>query len=239
MTYRSRSTRRVADKSKNRLILTLVICAVVGYLAVFWILPNLIAGIGFINNKKDNTPVQDISKNATFAPPVLSIPYEATNSSQIDIHGYATPGSKVNIYVDSNLKSTADVNSDGSFTSQNIDLSLGLNNILGKTVDDKNQESLPSKTIQLTLKTDKPNLDISTPSDGQVVHGGDKKITIQGKTDSGNIVTINGNQIVINADGSFSKDQGLNDGDTTFTIRSTDSASNYTELTRKVTYQSS
>ncbi len=237
MAYRTRSARRLARKSKNSFITTIIISGLLIYFGLFWVLPNLINGIGLVNKVfKPAAKGQDISQNTTFGPPTLNIPYEATNSSQIDIHGYSTPNAKVNIYIDDQLKTTARVDSDGIFTAQNVDLNLGTNNIYGKTVDSQEKESLASKTIRLIYDNEKPALDISQPSDGQVVKG-DKKVTIQGKTNPGVIVTVNGKQIIINSDGNFSSEQSLNDGDNSFTIRSTDKASNFNEVTRKVTFQ--
>jgi hypothetical protein len=238
MAYRNRSTRRIAKKTKSKIYSTIIISLVLLYFGLTWLIPNLIAGVGFLNQKiKPTSQVSSGPINSTLAPPVLNIPYEATNSSQINILGYASSDSKVDIYLNDDLKATIKAGDDGSFTAPNINLSLGLNNIYGKTIDEKNNKSLASKTITLTLDTEKPSLTVSSPDDNKVIQGGDKKVIISGQTEADATVTINGNQIILNSDGNFSSTQSLNDGDNNFTIRSTDSASNYTEITRKVTHQ--
>lgn len=215
---------------------TIIICALLIYATLNWILPNLIGGIGFINGfLKPSQKEKPVSEDVSLAPPVLNIPYEATNTAQIDIKGYASANSKVRIYLDDDQKSEVSVSDDGSFEAKDIDLSLGTNNIYGKTIDDKEKTSLPSKTIRLIFDNEKPPLVVSEPNDGQTVK--DKKIKISGKTDSGAQVFINITQVIVSSDGSFSSDFELNDRDNEITIKAVDKASNFNEVTRKITYQ--
>lgn len=248
MTYRSRrATRRLARKSKNRFLITVIIVIFLIYATLAWILPAFIGSVGFVTNiiKPAQKPVVQTSQNAALAPPILSIPFEATNSSQIDIKGFGTPDSKVRLYIDGELNETTDVGSDGSFTFQNISLNLGINNIYGTTLDDQDKqslrsedlkESLPSKTIRLIFDNQKPPLSINEPEDNKQIQGGDRKIKISGKTESGVKVFINGTQVIVDKDGNFSSEQQLNDGDNIFTIKAIDAASNSAEIQRKVTY---
>lgn len=241
MAYRSRYARRVARKSRANFLVTLIIIVFLGYASLQWILPNLVGGIGFVKGliKPSAKTSQNLTADVTLAPPVLNIPYEATNTAQIDIGGYGNPHSKVSLYLDDDKVDTTQVQDDGTFVVKNVSLKLGTNNIYGKSEGDNNKESFPSKTIQLIFDNEKPSLDISSPSDGQTVQGGDKKITINGKTEPEAQVMINNNRVVLDKDGNFSSTQDLNDGDNNFTIRATDKAGNYTEVARKVTYKSS
>ncbi len=237
MAYYSRSTRRLAKKSRRKLILSIVIILVLGYGAVFWILPTFIGGIGILNGaihpiKKTDTSVAD---NPTLAPPQLSIPYEATNSSTINIKGYST-GAKVEIFLDDQQVQTTDVQSDGSFIASSIDLSLGTNNIYGKSVDDKNQESLASKTIRILYDNTDPKLDISNPSDGASIKS-ERKLNVTGQTDPDAYVFVNGSQAIVQQDGSFTYQISLSDGDNNINIKAQDQASNTTEINRKVNFQ--
>ena len=236
MAYRTRTARRTARKSKYNIFAVFIISILLLYATLTWILPVFVNSLGFVTgvfNKEEK--VTQVSDNPTLAPPVLSIPYEATSSAQIDIGGYATPGSKVKIYVDDELKDTVDVQPDGSFVANNIDLNLGTNNIYGKTIDEKDQESLASKTIKLVYDSEKPSLEVSEPEDGKTVQG-ERKLKVAGKTEPGSQVTVNGNQVIVNSDGNFSTIFNLNDGENSLTIRASDQASNMTEITRKVTF---
>lgn len=242
MAYRyssRRSVKRLARKSRRNFIVTLIIVIILIYSTITWVLPSFVNGIGFITNiiKPSQKTLAPSSQDSAIAPPVLSIPYEATNSAQIDIKGFGTPNSKVKLYIDDESKQTVDVSSDGSFTLQNVSLSLGTNNIYATTVDEQNKESLPSKTIRLIYDNQKPPLSINEPDDNKVVQGGDKKIKVSGKTDAAVKVFINGTQVIIDKDGNFSSDIALNDGANTLSIKAVDVASNETELQRQVVFQ--
>lgn len=237
--YRSRrSIKKLARKSQRNFILTLAVVGILIYSTINWVLPSFIEGVGFIKNiiKPAQKSFSSISENAALAPPVLNIPFEATNSAEIGIKGFGTLNSKVNLYIDDNLKQTVDVLNDGSFLAEKVSLNLGLNNIYGKTLDETGKESLPSKTIQLSFIYDKPNLTINEPEDGKIVQGGDRKIKISGKTDPNVKIFINDNQIVVSQDGNFSTDININEGDNIISVRAVDTASNLTELQRRVNY---
>ncbi|MCL4366897.1 hypothetical protein M1563_01875 [Patescibacteria group bacterium] len=238
-TFKSFTTRRLERKSRNKLIVTAIISAFLLIVAFLWLIPALVGGLSFINTfKPKTTTVQQVADTPTLAPPVLNIPYEATNTATIKISGYAQAFTKVELYVDNDLKTTVDTHGDGSFQSDDISLNLGTNNIYGKTVDDQGNTSLPSKTIPLNFDDQKPTLNIDQPEDNTVMNGGDKRITISGSTDSSKDVTVsaNGIRIIVNSDGHFSSTFTLNDGDNYISITATDSAGNTTTVTRKVTY---
>lgn len=239
MAYQTRSTRRLARKTRYNFIATIVIILVLLYVTFTWVLPFLINGVGFFKNFGHKAaPVQSAAENPTLAPPILSIPFEATNTAQINISGYATADSKVNLYIDDDLKSTEKAGEDGSFTFENVSLSLGTNNISAKTVDDKNSLSLPSKTFTVTYDNQKPDLTVDSPEDNKNIQGGDKKVQVSGKTEAGAEVLVNGSQVVVGSDGSFFTTIDINEGDNTVDIQATDAAGNTTDIQRKVTYHS-
>ncbi len=233
-----RSVKRLARKSKRNFFITLTIIALISYFSLTWILPNFIGGIGFVKNivKPSQKTISQSSENTTLAPPVLNIPYEATNTAQINIKGFGTPNSKIKLYIDDESKQTVDVESDGSFNFENVTLGLGTNNIYAKTLDEQGKESLPSKTIKILYDNEKPSLSINEPEDNKVLQGGDKKVKASGKTDTGVKIFINGSQTIVDKDGNFSADFPLNDGDNTISIKAVDIAGNTTEIQRNVKY---
>lgn len=204
------------------------------YATIQWILPYFISGIGFINSIIKPSKKVITQNSVALAPPVLNIPYEATNTAQINISGFSTPNSKVKIYLDDEPKHEAEVLSDGSFTAENVSLVLGTNNIYGKTLDEGG-ESLPSKIIKVTYDNEKPLLNISEPEDGKKVQG-ERKLKISGKTEPGSRVFINGSQTIVDGDGNFFTEQLLNDGDNNFNIRAEDLATNITDVERSVSF---
>lgn len=241
MSYRSRTHYRANRRSKQNFLVTLIIILLLLFISFNWLLPALVSVMGKIRNisGQNSATISQVSDNPTLAPPVFIIPYQATNSAQIDLKGYATTNSKVQLYLDDELKDTVNVAEDGTFIFKNISLSLGINNIYGKTLDERDTASLASKTIQLIYDNTRPNLQISEPDDGKVITGGDKSVKISGKTDTDVQVTINGAPVIVDQGGNFSSLQSLNEGDNNFTISATNTAGNNTEISRKVTYKSS
>lgn len=237
--YQSRRTaRRLVRKSSRNFVITLILVALLAYSTLFWVLPFFINSLGTVKNivKPSQKTVVQSPNTSPLAPPILNIPYVATNSAQIDIKGYGTPNSKVRLFLDDESKQAAEVAEDGSFTFNNVDLSLGTNNIYGTTVDEEDKESLPSKTIRLIFDNEKPSLNINEPNDGKVIQGGDKKVKVSGKTDSNMNVFVNDTQAIVDKDGNFNIDQSLNDGDNIISIKAVDEAANTTEIQRKVIF---
>ncbi len=234
--YKPRSLRRMENKSKKRLIWSIIISIFLLVIIFNWILPNLIGQLSKLN-KASNKIVS--RQEVELAPPVLNIPYEATNTASIRIKGYSTPHTKVEIYLDDSLTNTQTTDSDGNFLTDPINLSLGTNNIYGKTLDDNHKQSLPSKTIQVAYNNDKPQLEIQEPEDGKEIKGGDKKVTIRGKTNPDNDIRVNGAKVIVNSDGTFFTTINLNDGDNTINIVASNSVGNTTSIDRKVKYSPS
>ncbi|MFA5933081.1 MAG: hypothetical protein WCV81_02300 [Microgenomates group bacterium] len=240
-TNKSFLSRRLERKSKKNFYLTIVICAVLLYILAVWFIPTFIGSLSLLNRFK--TPVkapESIKENASVAPPVLNIPYEATSTATILVHGYSLTNTTIEIYLDGELKSSVSTSEDGSFISNPIDLSLGSNSISGVTIDNNGNKSLSSKPIYIIYSNEKPKLDIQSPTDNTEIKGGDKKITVSGKTNSDKdiTITINGSRAIVDGDGAFSQIIEINEGDNTITIIATDKAGNITQLTRKVKYTS-
>lgn len=238
--YSSFTARRMERKGRQKLIIAIIITLVFGYFLITWFLPMLVGGLSFINTFKPKPKdILQISDQSTLAPPVLNIQYDATNSGTLNVKGYAAPHSKVEIYLDDEVVGTTEADSDGNFTSEPITLFLGTNNIFGKTLDENNTRSLPSKTAKLIYDSEKPKLELSQPQDNQTITGGDKKVTVSGKTDptDTNILTVNGMRVILNSEGNFSQIVDLNDGENNVTVVATDYAGNSTQILRRVTYQ--
>lgn len=234
--YTPRSIRKTQNKARNRIIIGIIIVFVIGYLSITWGLPALIGGLTYITHLNAK-PITKVASNEVIAipPPVLNIPFEATNSASLMINGYTTPDSKVEIYFDDELKTTVDVKSDGSFLTEPLSLVNGTNNIYGKTIVDT-KKSLSSKNIRVYFDNEKPELTITSPADNQEIKGGDKKVRVSGSTDSQNTVSINGSTVIVNGNGEFASDLAINEGDNTITISATNKYGNSTSVERKVKY---
>ncbi|MBI2022267.1 cadherin-like beta sandwich domain-containing protein [Candidatus Daviesbacteria bacterium] len=234
--YRPRSIKRLQRNSTRKLILSLILGFGLLYFIFTWGLPALLDGLSFFNQFKTTTK-KEVINDTVLPPPVLNIPFEATNTATIKISGYTKPNSKVEVYFDDELKETLESDSEGRFQTNFIDLALGTNNIYGITVSEDGGKSLPSKNIKLIYNNEQPKLEILEPSDQQLIKGGDKKVKVSGKTEPNNAVTINGIFTVVNSDGNFSYTVSLNDGDNTITIVSTNEVGNKTEVQKAVKYE--
>lgn len=231
---RPRSLRRIERKSKKNLVRSLFLSGLVLFVFFFWGLPLLITKLSVVNKSKLN-PSGTKKDYVELAPPVLNIPIEATNSGLLKITGYGQPQSEVQIFENNELKATTEVLGDGSFTSS-IELTKGENFIYGKTVNEKGELSLGSKTIRLIFSDEKPLLEIFEPEDNKSVIGGDKKVTVKGKTDPNNSLVVNGNIVIVNFDGNFEISLNISEGDNEISIQVTNSFGNSTRITRKVNY---
>ncbi len=237
--YKPRSIKKLENKTKKRIFFSIVFVIVLGYFFLNWGLPYLIGSLSILNkvNGKHQS-AHSAMDDPAIAPPVLNIPFEATNSAALKVTGYSLPSSKVEIYLDEDLKDTVETDETGYFHSDDISLSEGTNNIYGKSINDDDKRSLASKTIKVEYSSEKPTLDVSSPSDGQQIKGGDKKITVTGKTDSQNSVMVNGQTAIVNNEGNFAHEVQINDGDNTITIEVTNPVGNSTKIERKVNYSS-
>lgn len=239
MAYRYRySARKTRRSGKLPLSITLIVIGVLLYASIFWILPLFVNTVGLITSPFKTTAKSgsNVAEQATLAPPVLNIPFEATNTATMIIRGYAAPGSTVKIYLNDQLVDELKASGDGSFNTSEVVLILGLNSIYGKSVDDKNNESLPSKIIKITYDNEKPNLEVYEPEDNKSVQG-ERKLRVSGKTDPDAEVLVNDSRVIVKADGTFQTEVSLNDGDNAITIKASDKASNTVQLERKVTFQ--
>lgn len=236
--YKPRSIRKKEKKTAVRLIVNFIIAIAIVYFLISWGLPALIGGLSYIQKLKSppKKTAASIVEDTAISPPVLNIPYEATNTATIRIKGYSSADSKVEIYLDDDLKTTVNTQSDGSFQSDDIDLALGTNNIAARTVDEKGNKSLPSKNIKVIYSNEKPSLKINEPQDGQEIKGGDKKVKVSGSTDTDNSVSINGSTVIVNNEGSFSQEININEGDNIIVIVATNRVGNSTTSERRVKY---
>lgn len=201
-----------------------------------WGLPFIVGSLSFLNKNKPSQAVTETKIDEAIAPPVLFIPFESTNSASLPISGYATPLTKVELYVDDELKSLLQTDSEGKFTAESISLNLGTNNIYAVTVNDADKKSLPSKTIKLYYSNEKPSLEVTQPTDGTEIKGGDKKVTVSGKTDPNNSVTVNGSTVIVNSEGNFQTSIGINDGDNVITIIASNNFTNTNQIQKTVKY---
>ncbi len=94
-----------------------------------------------------------------------------------------------------------------------------------------------AKTVSFTVDTIPPTLTLTNPVDGLITNKA--ALVVSGKTDDVTskpvTVTVNGESVTVNSNGSFSKEITLVSGSNTITVVATDKAGKTTTVTRKVT----
>lgn len=120
-------------------------------------------------------------------------------------------------------------------------LNDGTNHIeFGATDNDGNDSVLSS--VDFVISTKAPSLNITSPGEGVITNA--DSITVSGTTFAGmspvfiQSLTVNGEPIQISADGSFTYEYPLTEGENVITILATDSAGNSTQIIRNVTFDS-
>lgn len=234
--YKPRSVKRLEQRNKRNLFLSLVSFMVIGFTFIVWGLPGLINSLSIFNKFKPVSKNEGLTEVLKLAPPVFNIPFEATNSSTINVTGYSSSNIKVEIYLNDSLIDSVTSNSDGSFQVLIGELIQGQNTIYGKTVDESGGKSLASKTIKVLYRSEKPTLEIFEPTDNFELKGGDKKVLVRGQTDPGNSILINNSIVILGSEGKFSFYQNLNDGDNIIIISASNSVGNITVVEKSVKY---
>lgn len=102
---------------------------------------------------------------------------------------------------------------------------------------DHDGNAATQKSVQFTVDTVAPTLNISSPADNLKTN--EDTVTVSGTTNDATsspvTLTINGDPVTVQSNGSFSKVVNLTEGENTITIIATDSAGKSTTIVRHVT----
>lgn len=116
------------------------------------------------------------------------------------------------------------------------------NNTVELTVTDNDGNVSDKATVNFVVATAAPTVDITSPADNLVTNY--PSVTVSGTAAAGSdavtlsSVTVNGTKVTVAADGTFSTEVPINEGDNTITIVATDSLGKNTTVTRHVTLDS-
>lgn len=231
---RSRLTRRMEQKTKKNLALSILGIILVLLLVFKFGLPLLINLSLFLSGSKTNQE-QSESKNSFFiAPPILNPLPLATSSARIAISGVASKDQTISLYINDNLIDETQTEENGSFAFEPT-LKSGENTIKAKTIVE-GKESGFSEPLNIIFKSAPPSLNINSPTDSQSFGADQNMVDVAGTTDSDVKITVNDFWAITDSDGSFSYRLPLQNGENKIKVTATDIAGNNTEKEIKVTY---
>lgn len=192
----------------------------------------------FVDTIRGSSGAEKKTGSDTYIPaPELDPLPEATKSGTLIISGTGQSGLTVVLYKNDVEEDSVGVSDDGTFVFRNIRLKDGNFVFTARQKDAQGNESERSEPVRVTVKSQEPKLELSSPQDDATVYGEDNRtVTISGTTDESNSVTVNGRIVVVGTGGSFSYQYPLSEGDNTLTIQATDAAGNQKTIERKIKY---
>jgi hypothetical protein len=231
---RSRLTRKNQDQiTKKTVFLGFLTMLSLGLVLVFG-LPLLVKFSVFLGEGKLNNS-EEVENKVPPQPPRLILPFEATNSAQIKISGFAESKVTVELFKNDISIGVTEVTEEGDFSFTGIDLDEGENNFsaIASTEDSGNSDF--SKISSVVYDQDPPKLELTNPSeDNLTVDSAD--FDIIGRTDENASVSVNNRIAVVDSDGNFKLKWQLDMGKNDLEIVSTDLAGNQSKTKVSITY---
>lgn len=218
---------------KTFLLVGLIIAAIVFFISFGFKI--LINGSLFVNQLANggNTSKNGVTKNEILTSLLIDPPLSATSSSHLIVSGSTVNFDQVEIYLNSEKITDAMV-IDDSFSEEITGLEKGSNTLYFIAKSNKSKDTKKSTDYTVIYKSDKPKLDISSPTDGSKTNK--QEIQVSGTTDKETFIKINGQPIVTDAQGNFVGNVKLNNGDNTITVIAEDIVSTQETKTIKVNY---
>lgn len=233
---RSRLSRRLKRRTEKTLLLSILGIILILFLLVKFGIPLLVNFSLLITGSKNDSETIPKNNSSFIMSPVLYPLFTATNSAKISISGEALPKQTVSLYLNDHMESKVKVKDDKTFLFEEIILSEGENIIKVKAADTNDKESDFSKPIIIVYKNTPPNLSIDSPSDDQGFSKEENTINVLGKTVPGAKVTVNNLWAIVDANGNYSKNIRLDNGENAINVVAVDEAGNKTEMKIKVNY---
>lgn len=229
----SRKVRKEKQKAVRQTVALLGFAVVTLLVFVFIIIPIFINGF---NSFLDSSNPFEQEDKIPPQVPIISAPVEATFSAQIAVSGFGEPESKLIFILNGEKFDELTIAEDGTFEAE-LDLIEGENTIAAYSVDEAGNESEVSRTFTTLQDATDPLLDVSNIEDGMTVETRkNQNFSVEGTTDPGAKVYINGRVVFPNSEGGFRQSVLLAEGENILLIEAVDKAGNRTSVEKKVTY---
>lgn len=194
-------------------------------------LGGLLASISVHRNDKDPGAQMGISA------PVFSNVPTATKEGNVTLNGISEPGAIVKLYVNGPEIASTTADSSGLFTFLNVTLIDGNNTIMAKAISKNGTESKNTDPIYVAKDNNKPEIEITSPKDGDVVRNLDKRILVKGKVNKKAEIKINDRFAILNSDLTFEVLVGVDEGNVEIKVTAKDEAGNTSDKSIKVVYE--
>jgi len=204
--------------------LTLALAALVFIYGI----PAVIKMAVFVGNLRSSTTPVESNDNIPPSPPIFKTLPEATNSVKINLYGFAESGSNVKIYLTGQSVNDVIADNDGNFSLDNLELTLGRNEITAMAVDNAGNKSRESEKLVIWYDNQPPELEITQPADQTTITNETGKVEILGKTETEADLSINEHFVVIDNNGNFKYTFPLSQGENLINVVATDRAGNQT-----------
>lgn len=235
--YVSRLERKSRQKQLRQTFFWLLLTAVVIFALFRWGIPAFINLAAFYADWQSGDIPIVADDTVPPAPPRIVIPYDATNSAELNLQGYTEPGATVQFFLNQEKVKEITAESDGQFLISDLELDKGYNWIYATAIDQAQNTSLESQKQLLVYDVSPPKLTVEKPTSGEQFYGsGQKRIEIIGQVEDADRVSVNNRSVIISQNGSFSTFMTLEDGEQILEIKATDQAGNETVEEIVVTY---
>lgn len=232
---RSRLDRKNNEQVTKKTVLLGLLTVILTVLMLVFGLPLLIKFSVLLGEGKTKTNKETEEKALPPLAPRLVIPYEATNSSEIKVSGFAEAKVIVELYRGEILIGTTEVSENGDFAFNKITLEEGENQFNAVASTEKAGSGDGSKTIVVTLDKIPPELQLTNPSE-ESLSVDSVDFDIVGKTEKGCSVSINNRIATVDGEGNFKLKWQLNTGKNDLEITATDLAGNASKKKISITY---
>lgn len=170
-----------------------------------------------------------LSVTVDLTPPPLSVSEPAeglvTNQSKLSVKGSTEAGAAVSVQ-----GASAAVDPAGNFLHE-LTLDDGTHTLSVVATDPAGNQKAVQRSV--TVKTAGPDLRVVSPAEGLLTN--QKTLTVSGTTEAGATVTVQGSQVSVGSDGSFSTTRTLSEGGNLVEVKATDVAGNSRTIQRTVT----
>lgn len=180
-------------------------------------------------HSNDTSSASTQQDTSFISPPTLNSLPDATNNSQTAVSGNAEKGQTVELFLNDQQVDKTSADSEGHFHFFSITLHQGQNTLKARAITNDNRKSDFSNSDLISYLKNPPTLTINQPQDGQGFDkGSSPSVNIQGQTDPGAKITVNGAWAIVDDQGNFSYLYSLKDGDNDIKVVATDAANNQT-----------